>query len=261
MPANWYPRVQSCFDGLAPSVTDLIIPIQQKTVVALLFDTSRAPFVVRNVAYGTPDGGPVEREVPWREHIAIRSASREDLIQLLTPLQRLPVFEIFRGDIIVRQRLNRPDFEWNVHFGLYVIPMIPERVVIPFHHSEVTLEIPGTMPVVHFGNIRLYPPSLSVRRIEEDAPPRGMIWNTRDEVLIDGPGGILLSASLTAPVPLLPETDNSAIITGKFYPVLQDVPVLISATLSYVHPPYLADDYITGSSEDQGMKAKSGTVK
>jgi hypothetical protein len=34
---------------------------------ALLFDTSRRPFVVKNPVYGNVNGGPVAFEVPWRE--------------------------------------------------------------------------------------------------------------------------------------------------------------------------------------------------
>ena len=72
----------------------LNIPVDNKTVVALLFETDRAPFVIKNQAYGSPGGGSVELEVPWRENTAIRSARRSDLIRLLAPLELLPEIEI-----------------------------------------------------------------------------------------------------------------------------------------------------------------------
>ena len=65
--ASWYPQVQAEFRELAPIVTDLNIPYDGKTIVALLFDTERAPFVVKNPVYGKQGGGPVSDEVPWRE--------------------------------------------------------------------------------------------------------------------------------------------------------------------------------------------------
>src|SRR5438874_13383457 len=45
--ANWYPTVREQFDGLAPEVKDLNIPWKGISVVALLFETTRAPFVTK----------------------------------------------------------------------------------------------------------------------------------------------------------------------------------------------------------------------
>lgn len=45
--AAWWPRVQSRFDGIAPTLTDVTLSIEGKTLKALLFDTDRRPFVVR----------------------------------------------------------------------------------------------------------------------------------------------------------------------------------------------------------------------
>jgi hypothetical protein len=55
--ANWYQQVESYFDDLAPSITDVNVPVDGKTIVALLFNTESRPFVVK-----TP-GGPVTYEV------------------------------------------------------------------------------------------------------------------------------------------------------------------------------------------------------
>jgi len=61
----WHAQVNAQFDGVAP---DLIfqrnVPVDGKSVVALVFDTSRAPFVVKNPAFGKTKGE-VEFEVPW----------------------------------------------------------------------------------------------------------------------------------------------------------------------------------------------------
>src|SRR6266487_3544733 len=60
--AAWYAGVKTEFDGLAPEVISINVPTRGNTVVALFFETDRAPFVVRNPAFGSPAGGPVERE-------------------------------------------------------------------------------------------------------------------------------------------------------------------------------------------------------
>ena len=64
--ATWYAKVKSQFNGVAPSLMNLNIPIQGKTVVALLFETDRAPYVVINPVYGKTGGGAVSHEAPWR---------------------------------------------------------------------------------------------------------------------------------------------------------------------------------------------------
>ena len=46
----WWSKVHAIFDGVAPSMFDLILHHQGKAFVALIFETVRAPFVVRNVA-------------------------------------------------------------------------------------------------------------------------------------------------------------------------------------------------------------------
>ena len=91
------PKVQAQFDGIAPAMEDFLVPYDGQTLVALLFETSGAPFVVRNPMFGKPGGGPISRETPWREGTSIRSATRTDLIRLLVPLQRLPSVEVLEA--------------------------------------------------------------------------------------------------------------------------------------------------------------------
>jgi hypothetical protein len=73
--ANWWPTVQAEFAGLTPGiVAHLNILVEDKTIVAILFETDRAPFVVKNPVHGSAGGGSVSLEVPWREGTSIRSA-------------------------------------------------------------------------------------------------------------------------------------------------------------------------------------------
>src|SRR4051812_17241587 len=54
----WLSKVQSEFDEIAPSLQDVLVPVYEKHILALLFETDRAPFVVKNKGL---------LEVPWRE--------------------------------------------------------------------------------------------------------------------------------------------------------------------------------------------------
>ena len=91
--SDWLPAILPFFDGLAPQVTSLKIPLtpargkrSARFAVALHVETSRAPFVVRG------GGRAGTLEVPWLDSGSntIRPAGRLELIKLLTPLQDLP---------------------------------------------------------------------------------------------------------------------------------------------------------------------------
>lgn len=99
--ATWYSAVESHFDELAPRLRTINVPWGGQTVVALLFETDRAPFVVKNAVYGQPGAGPVEREVPWREGTSVRSARRLDLLRLISPLVSAPDAEVVSGRMYV----------------------------------------------------------------------------------------------------------------------------------------------------------------
>jgi hypothetical protein len=98
-PSRWWSSVKAIFDGIAPALSHLNVCPDGKTVVALCVDTSRAPYVVKNPAFGHTKGEGVALEVPWREGTSVRSATRSDLILLLSPLVEKPKLELLEGEI------------------------------------------------------------------------------------------------------------------------------------------------------------------
>src|SRR5437667_2888779 len=85
--ANWIAGVASFFDGYPPTLlNDVNIIIQDKSVIALYFETEReAPYVVKQ---GTGGSYP-ERAVPWREGTRTRTARRHELLRILVPKRSL----------------------------------------------------------------------------------------------------------------------------------------------------------------------------
>ena len=232
--ANWYPRVKTQFDGLAPVLTDLNIPTHNgKTAVALLFETDRAPFVVKNVAYGSREGGPVRFEVPWRENTSIRTASRSDLLRLLAPLQALPGFEILEGLLTAtfEKRRSVSELHWVVELKLYVEPMSDDRVVIPFHKCHGSLEIPRFVPRQSFDSITLGPKSVSFRKTQKEHSKT--IDITPTEILIDGPGMVLLNADLYTPTMSQFEKKESFVDISLFS-VKAERPVAVSLVFTQI---------------------------
>lgn len=234
--ASWYPKVKSQFNGLAPVLTDMNIPTHDgKTVVALLFETDRAPFVVKNVAYGRRDAGPVRFEVPWRENTSIRTATRADLIRLLSPLQALPVFEVLEGLLTAEyeRRRSTNELHWQLELKLYVEPMSDDRIVIPFHRCSGSLEIPRFVPRRTFDSIILGPKSTSFRQSRPDHSKT--IDITPTEILIDGPGMVLLNADLYTPT-MSHFGKKEAYVDISLFSVRAEKPAPLSVSLSAIDP-------------------------
>src|ERR1044072_2306443 len=79
--ANWYPQLVKEFESGAPGLTaDVNIDIDGKTVVALLFETGNAPFIIKVQATD-------RLEIPWRQGTRTRSATRAEVLRIFGVLQ------------------------------------------------------------------------------------------------------------------------------------------------------------------------------
>ncbi len=138
--ATWWSQVKSEFDGQAPYILDVSLSLAAGVVVALIFETDRAPFVVRNTVHGLPGGGPVVREVPWREGTSVRSATRSDLLRLLTPTSELPALEIYKAEASLW--LNAKDGNrLIVTLAVYAVVSLGAAVVLPNHQAHGTFHL------------------------------------------------------------------------------------------------------------------------
>src|SRR5262249_18457424 len=137
--ANWGPGVLSWFEGDVPRMRELAFLVDGKQVVALLFDTDRAPFVVRNAVYGQPEGGPVSREVPWRDGTAVRSATRADLLRLLLPGVRIPTLDVLDGT--AELRLAKGRYILTVTLKVYAVLPMGSAIVLPDHQARGSLRL------------------------------------------------------------------------------------------------------------------------
>lgn len=83
-PNIWLGQIGKQFEGLVPRYFDLnVLTKNGQTVVAIVFETNRAPYVVKNPSFGKQAGEGVALEVPWREGTKVRTATRADLLLLL----------------------------------------------------------------------------------------------------------------------------------------------------------------------------------
>lgn len=188
--AELWSSINSYFNELAPSVTDVNVPFEGKTVLALLFATDRAPYVVRNPAFNTQAGGQVALEVPWREGTMTRSATRAQLLRLLLPLQKLPLVQLYDAELAVDWHyLDYQSLHWHFAASLYVVSYSgDEPVIFPFHMCEASIEFDN--------NFRLMLSKLSIT--PRSSNPRFKSSNVRgtgEEVIIRQAGMIHIQAT------------------------------------------------------------------
>lgn len=199
----WWPQVQSCFDAVTPDFDPLNVSFDGKTVVALCFDTSRAPFVVQNPAFGKTAGEPMQWEVPWREATKIRSATRNDLINLLLPQVQIPTVEILDAGMTVSSQLKNHITAFLV---IYVIPKSPAQLIFPAHKCEVVISFAGQQLTA--SHVVFDTPMQKIRRkitktndqyamlnkvqLTPLAPSPSLVEATPEEAVVRGAGKILL---------------------------------------------------------------------
>ncbi|GAB4269319.1 MAG: hypothetical protein Kow0029_05310 [Candidatus Rifleibacteriota bacterium] len=226
----WFAKLRSRFDQLlVPNLISLSVPYNGKTVVALLFETERAPFVIR-----IPDSqGLVTHEVPWREANSTRSARRSDLIKMLYPIQKKPKLEILDGKIELQKAIvgmgQSTEYQWNLSMKIYFITFSSETVVIPFHRCELLFRPEGRPDEKKFENIRIMPPtSYSTRGLKEKTQSL-TVNSTEHEVLIDTAGMAFLTGEIPVTDKPGPKLFEEIVVKARLKPHHTEDPVIFEA--------------------------------
>ncbi|MDQ3917560.1 MAG: hypothetical protein M3348_03710 [Acidobacteriota bacterium] len=241
--AMWLPQVRAEFIELAPDLLlDLNVPARGKTVVALLFETDRAPFVVKNPAYGSSGGGSVEMEVPWRDGTRVRSARRSELLRMLAPPEMLPSIEVIEGSLKLRlpQEGEQGNSSWWIVLKLYVTPQIAP-VYIPFHRCTGTVRVEGLEQEALLYEPKLYPASkiFGLHRAGRVAfhnsgrARPATIHEAHDELIIEGPGMMKLESKLSCTAALDTVPLNNARAVVHLLPANAERPRVVAAEFRY----------------------------
>lgn len=242
----WYAKIKSKFDQLlAPNLISLAVPYEGKTVVALVFETERAPFVIKVPAIW----GPVTNEVPWREANSTRSARRADLIKLLYPIQKQPSIEILNGSIELQKSItgiSQGVYQWNLNMMLYFITFSSETMVFPFHRCEVLWRPLGRPDEKRFSNLRIIPPTSYSSREFKQKNKSLTVDSTDYEVLIDTAGMTELTAECfedEKPGPIMFETIEIKLRLCSHH---SDLPVSLEAVFELVQKQKEPSDRLIG---------------
>lgn len=184
--ANWWPKVMSHFDSVAPSMQhNAPFEIDGHTVVALSFDTARPPYIVK-----TAENQQAEREIPWREGNITRTAFRHEILSLLIEQASLPRFELLDSELMSGPLQN----DQNRHVLAFSIVIYAERIErrlhAPHHRRTVIASFPKSdLPPVEFGRCQ----AIDLRQTSPNISVEG------SQIAFDGPGIFKLDGSAPAP--------------------------------------------------------------
>ncbi|HEY5909581.1 MAG TPA: hypothetical protein VJA21_03145 [Verrucomicrobiae bacterium] len=214
--ANWFPQVKACFESEVPLLQDLNVAFNSstgaKTVAVLCFDTSRFPYVIKN-----PKGGEIAFEVPWRVATGVRTATRSDLLLMLSPLIRAPQFELLSGELALDMNASAVMGSFRFELSCYVVPKSEDLIVFPFHKIVAQLGSGSTLVVETF-KVKMETPRARAQRwawVGKRIAPKGEapaprtitfkpapdgIEMTEDELLVRAPGKVFISGQNGYPV-------------------------------------------------------------
>lgn len=208
--ANWYPQLRAEFDGAAPELVfdKCVANVDDRTLVALLFDTTLAPYVIKNPKRGEAKSGPIDLEVPWRQGRRTMSAKQEHILRILTPLEFTPNYEVAGCTFKPDTHLESVKQKMHVLADIYVSPSSSDRsIIIPMRGCRVDLRVKGSDLIV----------PMSLRRIIPSAHPL-LNWDSKTvvesayETIVKGSGMITVWASIESSKSPPPETTLEVLI-------------------------------------------------
>lgn len=189
--SNWWAATIANFEGIAPECRELVVPFDAISLVALLLDSDRAPYLVRNPSFGSATGNAIAYEVPWRSGTSTRTAKRHELLSVLAPQVELPEVEVIEASFTAAVANQQATVE--LYSQLYLIPALNQTSVFPLHRAFVRAEIEG-VPV--FDGLRVWYIEASDRN-NLRGQTQTEITATDTELIVRGPGMVRFQAGQT----------------------------------------------------------------
>ena len=228
--SNWFSSVAAHFDSVVPDMRSLNVIWKDQSVAALCFDTTRAPYLVRNGAFGKVSGDGVSWEIPWREAGSTRTARRNEILLMLSAAQRLPKIDLLSCEMLLVKEAKdgKEEQSLTITGELYFVPKDETLLVFPFHKTLVDVEL-DSRPLGSAASLNLEPAPrkrgdsevLRMLRTFRDRSPaptvnvataHEVIEGTHDEILLRGPGKVKLRTEYPVPNGALNEAASPTLV-------------------------------------------------
>jgi hypothetical protein len=153
-PSEWLPGVLKQFsEGHCPDHVVFQPRFGEYHCVAIVFDSSNAPFLIKNSSYGT-SGHVINAELPWRSGTNTRTARRSEILSLMHRNAGRPHLEILSGG--AGRTLEQNGGIW-VQFKLYAMTVNGQRLIMPFHRMTWSFDKGSERVTVAESKVYYYP--------------------------------------------------------------------------------------------------------
>jgi hypothetical protein len=170
---DWYAQVCRYFDQAAPELSlTRVTSYKDRSVVALLFDTSAYPYVVTK---GDKKGA-FEREVPMREGTRTRSARRSEIVRLFSLEREGRTIEITHCTVEAELYPWQPPsggefFWWHMRIHGFAVAGDGNELFLPARDTRIAIDVPGGYNPVEFISGHFLDPgprNLTVKKSDND---------------------------------------------------------------------------------------------
>lgn len=128
---DWFRKIKAEFIEIWPEPKEINVPYNGVTLVGILFETDRAPYLIKNQSFGKAGGGPISHEVPWRSATEVITAKREHLLRILVPVVKVPTLEFTSANIHFEKTNKKNMFKIWLEAKIYVTPHNLDKLIFP----------------------------------------------------------------------------------------------------------------------------------
>lgn len=189
--ANWWNGAASMFaPDSVPRYATHVVSYDGKSVVALVFDSSAPPYLVKNQWWGKQNQkSDIKYEVPWREGNRARTATRQDMLKMFLAVEKTPDCEVLAVDLRCGPDSWAGGPASSLSAAFYVVPRSSERIVLPWHQCEVMLR---------YDDPKAFPARVNTAMDVQGMIPYAaspLVRASGRDVVLDGPGQITFTAA------------------------------------------------------------------
>lgn len=219
--SSWWRELRTYFDGPAPQLVERVIEFPDASSLMILeFKVTHKPYVYK------PEPRGDNREIPWREGTGTRSATRDEVVQIVNGIADVP--NVYFLNALVTAEKSHHELHWTLNADLYIEADPSGTLVIPEKQCRgevVSDELRITVPLERFS---FHMPFGNTHQVQ--ALPNQVVYRGPDSAnLLAGGMSSLPPERIESPV-------GDVLVHLELWPARGDSPLVIEDTFVPTKP-------------------------